>query len=196
MKALIIVDMQNDFLPGGKLAVQGGDLIIPVINGLQSSYDLVVATQDWHPKNHVSFVESHAGRKEFDVIDLDDGEQVLWPAHCVQGTEGAEFSTELDTERISAIFRKGMDWRVDSYSGFYDNNKQKETGLIGFLKGMSVSEIHLCGLAADFCVFYTGMDGIDAGFKSVILGEATKAIDQKGLEEKIKLFVGKGGVLL
>lgn len=188
--------MQNDFLPGGKLAVQGGDLIIPVINGLQNSYDLVVATQDWHPKNHVSFVESHAGGKEFDVIDLDGGEQVLWPAHCVQGTEGAEFSTELDTERISAIFRKGMDWRVDSYSGFYDNNKQKETGLIGFLKGMSVSEIHLCGLAADFCVFYTGMDGIDAGFKSVILGEATKAIDQKGFEEKIKLFVGKGGVLL
>lgn len=196
MKALIIVDVQNDFLPGGKLAVQSGDLIVPVINGLQESYELVVATQDWHPKNHVSFATSHVGRKEFDVIDLNGGEQVLWPKHCVQGTKGAEFSMELDTDRIAAIFRKGMNWEVDSYSGFYDNAKQKETGLIGFLKGMSVTEIHLCGLAADFCVFYTGMDGIDAGFKSVILSRATKAIDQKGYEEKMKLFTSKGGVLL
>ena len=160
MKALIIVDVQYDFLPGGSLEVAKGDEIIPIINHIQKDYDLVVATQDWHPKDHLSFASQHGGKLPFEEIELDGLNQILWPDHCIQESYGATLSEELDSTSIEAIFRKGMNPRIDSYSGFYDNGKRKDTGLAGYLKARDVDEIHVCGLAADFCVFFTAMDAI------------------------------------
>ncbi|HLQ99199.1 MAG TPA: bifunctional nicotinamidase/pyrazinamidase [Sphingobacterium sp.] len=196
MKALVIVDMQNDFLPGGSLAVKDGDKVIPVINRIQNEYELVVATQDWHPKTHKSFASQHTGREVFDVITLDDEEQVLWPDHCVQETEGADFTKELDTKKIEAIFRKGMEVNIDSYSGFYDNGKKKNTGMHGFLKDRGITELHFCGLAADFCVYFSAMDALSLGYRSCILTKGTKAIDKSGYIEKKELFLRNGGVLI
>lgn len=196
MKALVIVDMQNDFLPGGSLAVKDGDKVIPVINRIQNEYELVVATQDWHPKTHKSFASQHTGREVFDVITLDDEEQVLWPDHCVQETEGADFTKELDTKKIEAIFRKGMEVNIDSYSGFYDNGKKKNTGMHGFLKNRGITELHFCGLAADFCVYFSAMDALSLGYRSCILTKGTKAIDKSGYIEKKELFLRNGGVLI
>src|SRR5699024_4357828 len=196
MKALVIVDMQNDFLPGGSLAVKDGDKVIPVINRIQNEYELVVATQDWHPKTHKSFASQHTGREVFDVITLDDEEQVLWPDHCVQETERADFTKELDTKKIEAIFRKGMEVNIDSYSGFYDNGKKKNTGMHGFLKDRGITELHFCGLAADFCVYFSAMDALSLGYRSCILTKGTKAIDKSGYIEKKELFLRNGGVLI
>ncbi|MDM1514750.1 isochorismatase family protein, partial [Myroides odoratimimus] len=138
MKALLVVDLQYDFLPGGSLAVKDGDKIIPVINTIQKQFDLIIATQDWHPNNHKSFASQHPDNKLFDVINLNGIPQVLWPDHCVQGTKGAEFTAEWDTTKVAAIFSKGMNVEVDSYSGFYDNDHQYSTGLLGFLKDKEV----------------------------------------------------------
>ncbi|MGN0021010.1 MAG: bifunctional nicotinamidase/pyrazinamidase [Sphingobacterium hotanense] len=196
MKALIIVDVQYDFLPEGALAVAKGDEIIPVINSIQKDYDLIVATQDWHPDNHKSFASQHGDKLTFDVIELNGLQQVLWPDHCIQGSYGAELSEELETDRVEAIFRKGMDPEIDSYSGFYDNGRRKNTGLAGYLKDRQVTEVHVCGLAADYCVFYTAMDALDEGFKTSIVSKATKAIDKGAFIEKKNEFVQKGGSLL
>jgi len=193
MKALIIVDIQNDFLPGGALAVQNGDAVIPVINKLQSQFDLVVATQDWHPADHKSFASMHPGKKIFDKIMLDGLPQVLWPDHCVQETEGAEFSAQLDTKRIEAIFRKGMDKNIDSYSGFFDNGKKKATGMNDYLKGRGVTSIYVCGLAADYCVYFTALDGLEMGFQSTIIADATRAIDEENFKQILEIFKSKGG---
>lgn len=192
-KALIIVDMQNDFLPGGSLAVSGGDEIIPLINSLQKGFDLVVATQDWHPAGHKSFASSHPDKKEYEVIDLDGLPQVLWPDHCVQGTEGAAFSNELNDLKIEAIFRKGMDPEIDSYSGFYDNGRKKNTGMAGYLKDRGIKTIYICGIAADFCVYYTAIDGIDLGFEVFIIEDAVRAIDLQGYQTAMKDFEKRGG---
>jgi nicotinamidase/pyrazinamidase len=192
-KALIIVDMQNDFLPGGSLAVSGGDEIIPLINSLQKQFDLVVATQDWHPADHKSFASSHSEKKEYEVIDLDGLSQVLWPDHCVQGTKGAAFSSELNDLKIEAIFRKGMDREIDSYSGFYDNGRRKNTGMAGYLKDRGIKTIYICGIAADFCVYYTAIDGIDLGFEVYIIEDAVRAIDSKGYQRAMKDFEERGG---
>jgi nicotinamidase/pyrazinamidase len=173
MKTLIIVDVQNDFMPGGRLEVPGSDLIIPVINRIQTSFDLIVATQDWHPENHKSFASNHIGRKPYDTIMLNGLKQTLWPDHCVQGSEGAAFYPGLETNRISAIFRKGMDPEVDSYSGFYDNNQLLTTGLSGYLKEKGSDEIHFCGLAADICVYYTILDSIPEGFSATLIEDAS-----------------------
>lgn len=177
MKALIIVDVQNDFLEGGSLAVSNANEVISIINSVQKEFDLVIATQDWHPANHQSFASEHQGKKEFNVIQLAGLPQVLWPSHCVQGTFGAEFHQDLNTNLIEAIFRKGMDIEIDSYSGFYDNGKRKSTGMAGFLKDRDVKEVTVCGIAADYCVNYTANDAIDLGFKTNILLDATKPID-------------------
>lgn len=193
MKALIIVDIQNDFLPGGALAVQNGDAVISVINKLQSQFDLVVATQDWHPADHKSFATMHPGKKNFDKIKLDGMLQVLWPNHCVQGTDGAEFSSQLDTKRIEAIFRKGMDKNIDSYSGFFDNGKKKATGMGPYLKGREITSIYVCGLAADYCVYFTALDGLELGFQSTIITDATRAIDEKNFKKVLDHFKSKGG---
>lgn len=196
MKALIIVDIQNDFLPGGALGVPKGDEIIPLVNSLQADYDLVVATQDWHPHDHLSFASQYIGQEVFDTVDLGGLEQVLWPDHCMQGTVGAEFAPSLETNRIEAIFRKGMDRYVDSYSGFFDNGKRKSTGLAGYLKERSVEEIYVCGLAADYCVYFTAMDGLQQGWKTVLLSKATRAIDKGGFMDKKEIFLQHGGLIL
>ena len=193
MKALIIVDVQNDFLPEGALAVENGDSIIPFINNLQKKFDLVVATQDWHPANHKSFASSHPGKKTFDQIDLNGMLQVLWSRHCVQETEGAEFSSQLNTKKIEAIFRKGMDKNIDSYSGFFDNGKKKATGMGAYLKGRGVTSIYVCGLAADYCVYFTALDGLEMGFESTIISDATLPIDKQNFKKVLKDFKSKGG---
>lgn len=196
MKALIVVDIQNDFLQGGSLAVQGGKEIIPIINSIQEKFDLVVATQDWHPKGHKSFASQHSNKSVYDKIDLNGIEQVLWPDHCVQGTFGAEISLELNQNKIEAIFRKGMNTIIDSYSGFYDNGKLKCTGLGDFLKGRGVKEIFVCGLAADYCVYFTAKDALELGFTSTIIENATKAIDVSNFENIKRNFIQSGGNII
>lgn len=195
MKALIIVDVQNDFLPGGTLAVENGDEIIPIVNRLQNSgyFDLIIATQDWHPKDHGSFASNHLSKKPFEKTLLSGLEQILWPDHCVQGTEGAEFSKLLDVKNIEAIFRKGMDKNIDSYSGFFDNGKLKDTGLVAYLKGRNIDEVFVVGLAGDFCVFYTSMDALDIGFKTTLIEDATRSINDEDFNIKTKLLKEKGG---
>jgi nicotinamidase/pyrazinamidase len=193
MNALIIVDVQNDFLPGGALAVKDGDTIIPVINKIQKKFDLVAATQDWHPADHKSFASAHPGKKVFEEIILDGLPQVLWPDHCVQQTDGAEFSSRLNTQKIEAIFRKGMDKNIDSYSGFFDNGKKKSTGMAAYLKGREISSIYVCGLAADYCVYFTAFDGLELGFDSTIIIDATRAIDEQNLKKNLENFKLKGG---
>ncbi|MEO8823780.1 MAG: bifunctional nicotinamidase/pyrazinamidase [Ginsengibacter sp.] len=195
MNALIIVDVQNDFLPGGALAVEDGFDTIPIINTLQEKFELVVATQDWHPAEHKSFASNHTGKKPFDEVELDLLPQVLWPDHCVQQTNGAEFSIDLDTKKIEAIFRKGMDKNIDSYSGFYDNGKRKSTGLAAYLEGRGITSVFVAGLAADFCVYFTALDALELGFKTTIITDATKAIDNEMLKRKLDSFVSKGGSL-
>lgn len=181
MKALLVVDLQYDFLPGGSLAVKDGDKITPVINTIQKQFDLIIATQDWHPDNHKSFASQHPGHNLFDLINLNGIPQVLWPEHCIQGTRGAEFTTEWDTTKVAAIFRKGMNVEVDSYSGFYDNDHQHSTGLLGFLKDKEVKELYVCGLAAEFCVYFSAKDAQEAGIKTFFLDFATKPITAEGL---------------
>ena len=194
--ALIIVDMQNDFLPGGALAVAGGDIIIPEINRLTIEYDLVVATQDWHPHNHGSFASQYEGARPFEMGQLGGMPQVMWPDHCVQGSFGADLSRELDQERVEAIFRKGMNPEIDSYSAFFDNGKLKATGLEGYLRGSGVTEVHICGLAADYCVWYTAKDAIELGFEAVIMLDAVKAINPEEFEKIKQEFLGLGGKLM
>jgi nicotinamidase/pyrazinamidase len=185
MKTLIIVDVQNDFIPGGSLEVPGGDNIIPVINELQNKFHLVVATQDWHPGDHMSFASNHKGRNPFDKIKWHDMEQILWPDHCVQNTKGADLHHELNTRKIEAIFRKGMDKNIDSYSGFYDNGHEKNTGLGGYLRERNAGDLYFCGLAADVCVQFTIKDALKEGFSATLIEDATRPIDP-GEFEKVK----------
>lgn len=195
MKCLIIVDMQYDFLPGGALPVPGGHDLIPVINGLQANYELVVATQDWHPADHKSFATQHPGKKPFDVIEWKGNAQTLWPDHCVQGTAGAELHRDIDQHRSEAIFRKGMDPEIDSYSGFYDNGHLRSTGMGDYLKGRGINEVHVCGLAADFCVYFTALDALELGLKAAIIEQATLPIDAVRYEQVKQQFTARGGRL-
>lgn len=196
MKALIIVDVQNDFLPGGALAVENGNEVLPIINKVQEEYSLVVATQDWHPENHKSFASQHKGKKTFDEIQLRGQKQILWPNHCIQQSWGAEFSKELKQNQIEAIFRKGLDPTIDSYSGFFDNGKLKSVGLGDYLKGRSIDEVHICGLAADFCVYYTAKDALELGFRTKIIENATKAINPSNFQNLKKEFENIGGRII
>ena len=193
MKTLIIIDVQNDFMPGGPLEVPRGNLIVPVINKVQSYFDLVLATQDWHPKSHKSFASSHFGKKPFDRIVLNGVNQTLWPDHCIQGSPGAELYQDIESNRIAAIFRKGMDPEVDSYSGFYDNNRQLSTGLSGYLKDKGISEIHFCGLAADICVYYSILDSILEGFYATLIEDASSPLFPDKFDD-IKCELAKLGV--
>ena len=196
MRALLLIDIQNDFLPGGALAVPEGDAIIPIVNKLQAQFDLVVATQDWHPENHKSFASNHAGKNTFEVTKLQGLAQVLWPDHCLQGSKGAEFSEALDMSSVEAIFRKGMNPEIDSYSGFYDNGHLKSTGLTDYLRGKEVTEVYLAGLAADYCVYFTAKDALQEGFKAYIIEDATRAISPEGFEEAKADIESKGGKLV
>jgi nicotinamidase/pyrazinamidase len=196
MHALIIVDIQNDFVAGGTLEVPHGEQIVPLVNELAEAFDLVVATQDWHPETHKSFASSHPDKKPFEKIILGGLEQVLWPDHCVQGTSGAEFHSQLQMNRVETIFRKGMDPEIDSYSGFYDNGHKKTTGLAGYLKERNVETVYVCGLAADYCVFYTAQDALKEGFKTVVIEDATRAIDQDDFEKAKSVIQKNGGAVL
>lgn len=193
MKALVIVDVQNDFIPGGSLEVPYGASIVPVINSLLEKFDLVVATQDWHPQNHKSFASVHENKNPFDKIILHGMEQILWPDHCVQGTQGADFHPDLETKKIAAIFRKGMDTETDSYSGFYDNGHKNSTGLSGYLKEKGATEIYFCGLAGEICVFHTIKDSIDQGFSTYLIEDATMPLN-KDVFESIKNVLTAIGV--
>jgi nicotinamidase/pyrazinamidase len=177
MRALILVDIQNDFLPGGTLAVPEGDKVIPVANELQSVFPLVVATQDWHPANHGSFAASHPGRKVLEQIELNGLAQTLWPVHCVQHTKGAELAAALNRKRIARIFPKGTDAGIDSYSGLFDNGHRKSTGLGEWLKAQGVSEVFVCGLATDYCVKFTALDAAQMGFKTHFIEDASRGVN-------------------
>ena len=177
MEALILIDIQNDFLPDGALAVPDGDAIISVANRLQAKFPLVVATQDWHPANHSSFAANHPGKKVFEQIDLNGLKQTLWPVHCVQGTPGAELATGLQRERIAKTFPKGTDAGIDSYSGLKDNGHRKSTGLGEWLKEQGVTEVFVCGLATDYCVKFTALDAVQTGFKTHFIEDASRGVN-------------------
>lgn len=192
MKALLLVDIQNDFLPGGALAVPEGDAIVPVVNRVSRSYPVVAATQDWHPPGHLSFASSHEGRKPFEKLELDGLEQTLWPDHCVWNTEGAAFARDLDAGPVSAIFRKGMDPRVDSYSGFFDNGQRHRTGLAEWLRAHGVDELDIAGLAGEVCVTFTARDAARLGFTVTLLENAVRALDEKVFADCREELVEKG----
>jgi nicotinamidase/pyrazinamidase len=179
MNALVIVDLQNDFLPGGALPVPHGDEVIPLANELQQRFALVLATQDWHPPDHGSFAPNHPGKKPGGRIILDGIEQILWPVHCVQNTHGAEFARSFDTSRIARVFHKGIDPRIDSYSTFFDNAHRRSTGLGEYLKERSVKNVYLLGLALDYCVKYSALDALQVGFNTHVMVDACRGI---GLE--------------
>ncbi|MHC4224676.1 MAG: bifunctional nicotinamidase/pyrazinamidase [Planctomycetota bacterium] len=177
MRALVLVDIQNDLLPGGALPVPRGDEVVPVANRVQEHFDVVVATQDWHPDDHGSFAANHDAKKPGDVVMLHGVRQILWPHHCVQETRGADLVTDLDTERVDRVFRKGTDHRVDSYSGFFDNDHKRSTGLGEYLKGRGVTEVYILGLATDYCVKFTAFDSVDQGFSTYVIEDGCRGVE-------------------
>lgn len=188
MRALILVDLQNDFLPGGALPVPHGDEVIPLANALQPRFDLVVATKDWHPPDHVSFAATYPGKKPGDVIMLDEGPQVLWPVHCVQESYGAKLAASLDKQRIDRVFFKEIDSQVDNYSGFFDVAR-RSTGLAEYLQRQGVDEVYVMGLATDYCVKATALDAAALGFQTWVIEDACRGVNlhpddsQRALEE-------------
>lgn len=203
MKALLIVDVQNDFCPGGKLPVPGGDAVVPVINSLIDPFDIIIQTQDWHPSTHTSFASNHDNKEPYSTIDLDYGTQVLWPDHCIQGSKGAEFHSELNTEKTQVIIRKGFRENIDSYSTFYENDQITVTGLAGYLREREIKELYTTGLATDFCVKWSILDGIDEGFKMYLVQDAVRGINLNGslqtalddMKEKGAVFVTSDQIL-
>ena len=177
MRALIIVDVQNDFLPGGSLGVPQGDQIIPLINRMIPHFKLIVATQDWHPHDHTSFVVNHPGKNVGDIVDVRGILQILWPVHCVRNTKGAELAPGLNKDAIESIFYKGTDPWIDSYSAFFDNARRKSTGLDEHLRSNEVDEIAIVGLATDYCVLYSVIDAIDLGYKVIVVEDACRGIN-------------------
>jgi nicotinamidase/pyrazinamidase len=177
VKVLIVVDIQNDFLPGGALAVPAGEEVIAVANRVQQDFDLVVATQDWHPRHHGSFAPEHPGKKPGDVVDLHGLTQILWPPHCIQRTHGAEFPVELDTSRFARVFQKGTDANVDSYSGFYDNGQRRSTGMADYLREMRVEETYVLGLATEYCVKFTAVDSVCEGFETHLVLAGCRGVE-------------------
>ena len=178
-EALVVIDVQNDFCPGGALAVTGGDQIVPGINALMDEFRAVILTQDWHPANHSSFATSHPGRQPYDQVEMPYGPQILWPDHCVQGSAGAEFHPSLRTD-ADLILRKGFRREVDSYSAFFENDHRTPTGLAGYLRERSIDTVTLVGLATDFCVNYSALDGARLGFRVTVREDLTRAIDLSG----------------
>jgi len=174
---LLVIDVQKDFCPGGALAVNGGDRIIPLINKIMEKFERVVATQDWHPVEHTSFAVNHKGKKVLDTVAVHGITQVLWPEHCVQGTEGADFHPDLEKRYFNLILRKGMNPELDSYSAFFENDKTTSTGLEYYLKGLGLSHVYICGLATDYCVYYSAMDALKLGFQTLLIEDATQGVD-------------------
>ncbi len=192
--ALIVVDVQNDFCPGGALAVGDGDAVVPVINRLLPHFAVRVFTQDWHPADHLSFAASHPGAEPFSTTEMPYGTQVLWPTHCVQGTQGAAFHSDLDTQAADVIVRKGFRREIDSYSAFQENDRATPTGLAGYLRERAVTEVWLAGLATDFCVGYSAQDAADNGFQVVLIEDACRAIDLDGSLAKAREAMAERGV--
>ena len=190
--ALIIIDMQNDFCPGGALAVTDGDKIIEPINGAQKEFDTIILTQDWHPKEHSSFASNNSA-EGYSNVEMDYGSQVLWPDHCIQGSIGANFHKNLNTHTSGLILRKGCNPKIDSYSAFFENDKNTTTGLEGYLVKKEIKRLYLCGLAFDYCVFYSALDAVNLGFDVFVFKDLTKAIDLNN-SEKIarKTMIEKG----
>ena len=180
VKCLVVIDPQNDFCPGGALAVEDGDTIMSSINDMMSVHDLVVLTQDWHPTGHSSFASSHPGKTPLEMVDMPYGPQVLWPDHCIQGSEGAAFHADLDISLASAIIRKGMNPEVDSYSAFFENDKATQTGLAGYLREVGCTHLTMAGLATDFCVAWSAIDGAALGFAVEVRLASCRAIDFNG----------------
>ena len=179
MKALILVDIQNDFLPGGALAVPDGDAVVSVANRLMPEYELVVATMDWHPDDHLSFASQHDERDVGEFVEVDGLQQILWPDHCAQGTSGAEFAPGLNVEAIDHVVQKGTDVRIDSYSGFFDNARRKSTGLEEYLRSKNVDAVDIIGLATDYCVKFTALDAVSLGFATRVLTEGVRGVELK-----------------
>ncbi len=175
--ALIIIDVQNDFCPGGALAVNEGDRVIPVINQIAERFQKVVATQDWHPKNHVSFASAHPGKKEHETVTVNGLEQSLWPDHCVKGTSGADLHRDLRRDLIDLMLRKGTDPSLDSYSAFLENDRKTRTGLHGYLNALGIANLFFAGLATDYCVFFSAMDAVEFGFEVCVIEDACRGID-------------------
>jgi len=193
---LIVVDMQNDFCPGGALAVPQGDEIVPTVNRLAAEFAHVILTQDWHPPGHASFASSHAGKQPFQTIELAYGQQILWPDHCVQGTQGAAFHSGLDVPHAELVIRKGFRSGIDSYSAFRENDRRTPTGLAGYLKERGFERVTLCGLATDFCVLYSAIDGREAGFEVKVMTSACRGIDVDGSLGRALHSMAEAGVTL
>ncbi len=194
--ALIVIDVQNDFCPGGALAVTDGDRIIPQINAMMGGFDAIILTQDWHPQGHSSFASSHAGKAPFDMIDMPYGAQVLWPDHCVQGTGGVEFHVDLNTDAADMIIRKGYNPDIDSYSAFFENDHKTPTGLEGYLRTRGITTLTMVGLATDFCVYFSAVDAAKLGFDVTVLEGACRAIDMDGSLAVARAAMQDAGVKL
>jgi nicotinamidase/pyrazinamidase len=197
MDALILVDLQYDFMPGGALAVPEGGEVVPIANRLAKQFALVVASQDWHPRGHRSFASQHPGKKPGDVIDLDGLQQHLWPDHCVQHTHGAKLHQDLDQSNIERVFQKGEDPSIDSYSTFFDNAHRRATGLGDFLKKKGVTKVFLMGLATDYCVKFSALDAIELGFEVTVISDGCRGIDVRpgDVENALQQILGKGATL-
>ena len=195
-RALIVIDVQNDFCPGGALAVPEGDAIVAGINALMAAFPAVILTQDWHPAGHSSFASSHAGKAPYDMTDMPYGPQVLWPDHCVQGTQGAAFHPALNTTRADLILRKGMNPAIDSYSAFFENDRTTPTGLEGYLRTRGITGLTLTGLATDFCVNYSALDAARLGFTVTVREDLCRAIDLNGSLSAARAAMRDAGVSL
>ena len=193
---LIVIDLQNDFCPGGALAVPGGDAVIDLIHRIAPKFEHIVLTQDWHPPGHSSFASAHAGKRPFDTVELSYGVQTLWPDHCVQGSKGAEFHPALRLPQAELILRKGFRRRIDSYSAFFENDRSTPTGLAGYLQERNLSRVFLVGLAYDFCVGYSALDARRVGLQAVVIRDACRAIDLEGSVARIEAAFDQAGVML
>ena len=193
--ALIIIDMQNDFCTGGALAVKDGEKIIKCINNAQKEFETIILTQDWHPQEHSSFASNH-GAEPYTNIEMEYGSQILWPDHCVQGSTGANFHRDLNTNKSDLILRKGSNPKIDSYSAFFENDKNTTTGLEGYLIKKDIKQLYLCGLAFDYCVFYSALDGVELGFEVFVFQDLTKAIDLNNSKKIAKKSMIEKGIKL
>ncbi|QDU94248.1 bifunctional nicotinamidase/pyrazinamidase [Lignipirellula cremea] len=194
MKAILLIDLQNDFLPGGALAVPQGDVVLEPANRLAAAFSCVVATQDWHPPDHGSFAANHPGKHPGETIELSGLPQTLWPVHCVQGSAGAELASVLDLQAIERVFRKGDDPAIDSYSGFFDNGRRRSTGMGDYLKNQGITQVYLLGLATDYCVKFTALDALDLGFEVFLIEDACRGVNlQPGdVDRAVQELAAKG----
>ncbi|MGR3462982.1 MAG: bifunctional nicotinamidase/pyrazinamidase [Roseovarius sp.] len=194
--ALLVIDVQNDFCPGGALAVPGGDEIVPKINALMTDFKEIILTQDWHPAGHSSFASEHPGKAPFETVEMEYGTQVLWPDHCVQGSHGGAFHPGLDTAPAHLIIRKGMSLKIDSYSAFFENDRATHTGLDGYLQTRGVTELVMVGLATDFCVQFSALDAAKLGYRVIVRRDLCRAIDLDGSRAQAEAAMRAAGVTL